>query len=117
MFDNMFDRDDGIRSLRDDAARRDRHRFAGLERPRRRSPGSNPRADRKRRRNIRGANRVPIHRRARKGRQVDQRKSRRGKHPADCIYDQNVLSGQRLDALQDERERLVDPKELLHSAA
>ena len=102
--------DDGVGAVRDDAAGRDPHRLAGLERPRRR-------ARRRRCRKTTGsvpgrvgrANGVAVHRRARKRRQVDHRDGRLGEHAAGgAARAARARHASGRDALEHERLRLLE---------
>lgn len=117
IFDNILDGDDCVSSLGHDAARSNRHRLARRERPRRRPSGGDPGDHAKRSRNVPSTHCEAVHRRAWKRRQVNHRQSRRGEHAACCRRDRNGFRGQRLDSPEHERERFVDRKEFLHSAA
>ena len=89
---DVLDRDDGVGALRDDAARRDRHRLARprarVDRPaggdRARRSGASPGASA-------GAQREAVHRRGRKRRQVDGRARVLGEHAAGGVLERDVL--------------------------
>ena len=108
LLDNMLDRDDGIGALGDDAARRDSHRLAGLERPLGRPAGRDPEDDRQRPGRVRRADGEAVHRRARERRQVDARARVLGEHAARGLGERHRLGLERPDAREHQRERLLD---------
>jgi hypothetical protein len=94
------------------AAGGDPHRLARREsplgRPARRDAGD----DRQRPRRVGGAKSETVHRRSRERRQVDGRTGVLGEHPAGRILERDRLCVQRLHALEDERERLLDRQQV-----
>ena len=69
--DNVLDRDDRIRAVRDDAARRDPEGLALAQRSTRGPSGGHPLRDGQRAGRVRGPEREAVHRRGREGREVD----------------------------------------------
>ena len=114
MFDNILDGHDGIGALRDDPAGGDRHRLAGLETAGCRPPGRDPAADRQRAGRIAGTKREPVHRGARKRRQVDGRARVLGQHPACCGVQRNTLGRQHLHVREHRAQGLVDREQGRH---
>ena len=117
MIDNILDGDDGIRTLGNDPAGRDRHRFPDRKCTRRRSTGGNAGDDGQCSRNVLGTNREAVHRRARKRREIDCRASRVGEHAAGSELEGNPLGRQRPHALEHEPLRFVHRQELGHDRA
>ncbi|MDX6491165.1 MAG: hypothetical protein QOD43_1410, partial [Gaiellaceae bacterium] len=114
MFDNILDGDDGIGPVRHHPARGDRHRLACPQLALRRPPGRDPRNDRQCARRIRRAQGEPIHRRARKRRQIDHRGGRFRKHaPGGCL-DRNAFRRQRLHALENQALGFLNRQKLGH---
>jgi hypothetical protein len=114
MFDNVLDGDDGVCSVRDDATGRDRHRFASGQRARRRHARRDARDDREPARRVRGTHREPIHRRARKRRQVDNRTRVLRQHTPEGPSDRDRLTVERLRPLEHARLRLGEREQLGH---
>ena len=108
MLDNVLDGDDGIGSFGNDAARRDRHRLAGLERARRGQSCSDPSDNRQRAGRVGRANGEAVHRRARERRQVDRRTSILGEHASGGRAERHRLRRQAADPRENRRERLFD---------
>ncbi len=115
--DNILNGDDGIGPVRNDAAGRDRHRLSGLEPALRRAAGRDPSDDGKRAGRVRRPDCEPVHRRARKRRKVDEGLDRLGDDPPRGFLDRNLVGRQRLDTLQDPRQRIVDRKQFIHGRA
>ena len=108
MLDNILDGDDGIGTFGNDAARRDRHRLAGLERARRGQSCSDPSDDRQRAGRVGRANGEAVHRRARERRQVDRRTSILGEHASGGRAERHRLRRQAAGPRENRRERLFD---------
>jgi hypothetical protein len=63
---------------------------------------------------VRRADGVPVHRRAREGRQVDRGRGVRGEEAAGRVLDRNGFGLERLHALEHPRERLLDRQQRRH---
>src|SRR5580765_5557296 len=108
MLDNILDGDDSIGAFGHDAARRDRHRFTGLECARRGQSGSDPSDNRQHAGRIRRTNGEAVHRRARERRQVDRRASVLGEHASGGRVERHRLSRQAAGPREDRLKRLFD---------
>jgi hypothetical protein len=117
MFDNVLDGNDGIGAFGHDTAGGDRHRLACRECPRRRRAGPDPRHHRKPARRVRRAHGEPVHGRARKGREIHQRKGILCEHAPRRRRDADLLGGQRRHPLEHPRLRLSEREQLSHTGA
>ncbi len=117
MFDNILDRDDGIGSGRHDPSGRDAHRLPRPELPADGPPRCNAADDRQRPGRVLGPKGEPVHGRARKRREVDQRRGRLGSHPSNGLLERNHFGRKRPGALENEGESLVDRQQFLHGRA
>ncbi len=107
-FDNVLDRDDRIRAVRDDAARRDPEGLALAQRPACGSPRGHPLGDGQRAGRVCGAEREAVHRRGREGRQVDDGPEVLGGEAAGSVAQLDRLRRQRGRATEHEALGLVD---------
>ena len=112
--DNVLERDDGIRAVRHDAAGRDAHRLAGLQRARRRPTRGDAEHHRQRPRSVGRANREPVHRAARERRQIDHRRRGLGEHAPGGLLERHPLRRQRFGALENEALGLLERQKLGH---
>ena len=115
-FDNILERDDGIRTLRHDTAGCDPHRLTGAERARHRGAGGDPRDHRKAPGRIRGAQRKAVHRRARERRQIDEGVCILREHAAGRLCNGHALCVERPHPLQDARLSFGEREQLRHRA-
>ena len=117
MLDEL-ERHDRVRTVRDDAARGDRHRLTRRQGTARGTAGRDFLDDRQGHscRHVHGTDREAVHGRARKGRQVDFGRSRAGQHPAGGPLDRNALGRERSHTLENQAVRLVDGNEVGHEA-
>lgn len=113
-FDNILERDDGIGSVRDRAAGRDRHRLAATQLTLGRTPGCDAPSHGQGSRGVRRADGETVHRRVCEGRQVDERNRLLRQHAARCPLERDALRRQRTDALENQALRLLDRQELGH---
>jgi len=114
--DNVLDRDDGVGSCRDDTAGGDRHRLAFLERAWLRHTGRDPRHYGQPSRRVLRSHRETVHRRARKGRQIDGREGILGQHAARRSRQLHVLGLERRHPLENALQRLLEREQVSHSA-
>jgi hypothetical protein len=112
--DNILDGDDGIGAVGHDAARRDLHRLAGGERAHGRPAGCDAVRDRQGSRRVDHAKREPVHRGARKRRQVDGGARVLGEHATGCRRDGHGLRRQRANVREHPRQRLLDREQSGH---
>ena len=105
---DVLDGNDGIGPLGDGAAGGDRHGAAGRQRARRRRAGGDPEHDRELPRRLLRADRVAVHCGGRKRRQVDGGAGGLRHHTAQRGPDRDAFAAQRLDAVEDCRERFLE---------
>src|SRR5205823_739111 len=112
MLDNILEGDDGICSVRNDAARRDPHRLPGAKLAGRRSSRRNPERDGQPARRVDGAEGEAVHRRARKRRQVDRRARRLGQNPSRGLLEGEALVPEWANALKDQALSVFDRQQV-----
>ena len=112
MVADELDRDDCVRVLWNRAARRDARRGARTQRAWRRAARGDAEGDRKLPRSVGRPDREPVHRRARKGREIDPREGSLAEHPSVRVHQRHRLRGERPGVGQDLLERLLDGQQL-----
>ena len=115
-FRDELDRDHGVRSLGDDPAGCDSHCLTGEERPRSRLARGDVRDDGERSRRVRSPESEPVHRRARKARQVDDGTGILREHAPCSLLERDGLTRERRRAREDLREGVLDGDGLGHGA-
>jgi glycosyltransferase involved in cell wall biosynthesis len=112
--DNILERDDGIGAFRDGAPGGDSHGLSRLQgllrRPARRDSEDHGQHSGR----VRRANGEPVHRAARKRRQVDHRAGRFGEHAARGSFERHRLRGQGHGSLEHEALGFIEGQELCH---
>jgi hypothetical protein len=108
MFDNILDGDDGIGSVGERAAGRDRHRLARAKLAGGRPPGGNACDNGKPTRSVGCANGEAVHCRRVERREVDLAHGLFGQHAPGGLRQRDALYGQAADALEDPALRLLD---------
>ena len=110
--DNILEGDDGIGSVGNDSARRDRHRLAGPELARGGSAGRDPLNDGQPARSVLRAQREPVHCGAGKRRKIDGRHGRLGQDAPTGHLQRYRLELEGPNPLQDQALGLVDRQQL-----
>ena len=114
--DNKLDRHDRVGALRHGAPGRDLHRLAGRERAVGGQAGGDPEHDRQAARQVAGADREAVHRRARERRQIDASGDVLREHAARRGGDRDALRVERAGAGEHAREGVVDGEQRWHRA-
>jgi glycosyltransferase involved in cell wall biosynthesis len=116
MLGDFFDGDDRVRAVRDHATGRDRHRIADAEPALSRPSGGDASCDTEGSRRVSAADGVPVHRRARKRRQVGSRVRGLSENATECCAERNHFRVEWERPLENERDCLVERDQFVHAA-